>query len=101
MGKKADKMYVWICVGLFVLCCLFYKTLRMFFCNLTLSLDLYYALGFLFAILATIHFNIFWGVDSGVERFFGSILILSFSYILFGGILYWLDWAIDHIKILP
>ena len=95
INKKADKIYLYCCLGLLVLGVVLYKPMLYYFGRS----DLYVIIGMLFGFLAAIHFNIFWGVDGWVERIFGTFLSFIICATLIGGLFQGIDWIICHIRI--
>lgn len=98
--SKAAKIYRVICIVLLGFCMVFYWPMKTLYFNITLDLKFYQALGLFFAVLATIYFNCFDGPESGAGRFFGSILVLSYSTGIFYLIFYGIDWVFEHSNIL-
>ena len=98
--SRAAKIYRVACTVLLVICMVFYWPMKTLYFNITLELDFYIVLGFLFGALATIDFNCFWGVESSAGRFFGSILVLAFSTGIFYEIFYGIDWVFENSNIL-
>lgn len=97
MEKKADKIYLYCCLALFVICVVFYKPLLNHF--LAYGDGMYIAIGIMFGVLASIHFNVFWGVRGGVERFWGTVAVFSITATMIGGLFQGLEWIITHVKI--
>ena len=97
MNNKADKIYLYCCIGLLVLCIFLYKPLLNYF--VAYGDGMYIAIGILFGILASIHFNVFWGVHGGVERFWGTVAVFSITATMIGGLFQGLEWIITHVTI--
>lgn len=97
MNKRADKIYLYCCLGLLLLCAIVYKPLLDYFVAYGGGMNA--AVGILFGVLASIHFNIFWGVHGGVERFWGTVAVLTITATIIGGLFQGIEWIITHIKI--
>lgn len=98
--KKAEKIYLLSCLGLLLVCLLLYKPLY-WYVAVYCSQPLYFYAGLLYAILAGVYFNVFFGVRGAVERIFGTILVMSFAYAVVGSLFQGIEWINDHIRIIP
>lgn len=99
MNKKVDKIYLYCCLGLLLLCAIVYKPMLDYFVAYGDGMNV--AIGILFGILASIHFNVFWGVHGGVERFWGTVAVFSITATMIGGLFQGLEWIITHVTIAP
>ena len=100
--SKAGKIYLWVCLALLLICLLldilFYVPID-WYCFVVLGEDFSFFMGLLFGILASIHFNVFWGVQSGAGRIFGTLLVLAYSYGIIYALFAGIGWIIEHVRI--
>ena len=98
--KKGEKIYLWASLALLVLFAVFIIPIRRLVW-IWFSDDYSVIMGLLFGIIAAVYINLYFGVKGGIERIFATILGLSLTYIVVGGVFYFIEWAVDHIKIIP
>lgn len=95
MMKNWEKIYLWCCAGLYLLCFLFINPIRRLLCTVELANDV----GVLFGILAVVFVNVSSDFKSGkgIERFFFSVISFIAVCILFGGVFGMYEWIVNRI----
>ena len=96
--SKAGKIYLWSCGALLLICLLLYRPIEWyFFVVLGEHADIF--IGLLFGILASIHFNLFWGARGVSQRLVGTLLAFIITSGIVGGLFQLIRWIIEHVRI--
>ena len=98
--KKPERIYLVSCLVLLIVCIVAYKPLERI-CLIYTRENFSFFAALLFSVLVAIYMNVFFGLKGGVERFFGTLLGICFTYALVGGLFEGIDWLLEHVKIVP